>query len=313
MQFQEESRVIEKYFFARAAITVARLIPYRIQIRFFALLIRLFLFFSTRYKNIVTRNIEIAFPELSVEQKASLMRRSAYSLARTVADSLRVGKLEPEWFLQNVDFPQVDEFRARIESVRPKGVLCVGGHLGSFELLPSAAAAHTGIRGKVIAREFKNQRLNTWWNAQRGAHGVEVINRSGALRKMLRALKREGSYVGVLFDQNVTRNLATFVNWFGIPAATTIAVGYCAVKLEIPVFVVTIEPAPAGRYTLKIKEVAITDITSDLTLSFDARVQLVTQKVTDAFLQFIIAQPEGWFWMHRRWKTRPSADDPGVY
>lgn len=302
-----------EYFFARAAITFARLIPYRIQIYFFELLIRLFLSCSARYRDIVLRNLEIAFPELSIEQKTALMRRSAYSLARTIADSLRVGKLKPEWFLQNVDFPQVDEFRARIQSVHPKGVLCVGGHLGSFELLPSAAAAHTGLRGKVIAREFKNKRLNTWWNAQRGTHGVEVINRSGALRKMLRSLKREGSYVGVLFDQNVTRNLATFVNWFGIPAATTVAVGYCAVKLQIPVFVVTIEPAPAGRYTLKIKEVAITDIISDSTLSFDARVQQVTQKVTDAFLQFIIAQPEGWFWMHRRWKTRPSAEEPGLY
>ena len=302
-----------EFYAIRFLIEVCRFIPYKVQLSCFSILLRIFLACSSRYRSIVKKNLEIAFPELSEVERARILKASTSALARTIADTLRISRLTPEWFRQNVSFPQKEEFQKRVEEVAPRGVLCVGGHLGSFEILPSAAAAHTGYTGKVVAREFKNKRLNEWWNQNRSAHGVEIINRSGALRKMLRVLRSDGGYVGILYDQNVTRNLATFVNWFGIPAATTVAVGYCAVKNEIPVFAVTIEPRPGGSYEILIKEVELDAIRADDSLSFDEKVQAITQKVTDVFTEFIRNQAEGWFWMHRRWKTRPLESDPGIY
>jgi KDO2-lipid IV(A) lauroyltransferase len=43
-------------------------------------------------------------------------------------------------------------------------------------------------------------------------------------------------------------------------------------------------------------------------LPLDERVRLLTQGYTSVFERFILERPDHYFWMHRRWKTRPPAE-----
>src|SRR5690606_20029609 len=100
------------------------------------------------------------------------------------------------------------------------------GHLGSFELLAHCVSMY-GFPISFVVRPFKLERLNAWWSGIREAAGNRAIARSGAFKEILKELT-SGRDVAVLFDQNVTRNHAVFVDWFGRPAATTRTVALAA-------------------------------------------------------------------------------------
>jgi KDO2-lipid IV(A) lauroyltransferase len=113
----------------------------------------------------------------------------------------------------------------------------------------------------------------------------------------------------ILFDQNVTRNHAVFVEWFGLPAATTRSVALAALRTGVPIFVASIRYIREDRYYVDAAECYYEDVQRDERMSSDEKVFVITQRVTDMYCEMIRKFPEGWFWMHRRWKTRP---DPGA-
>src|SRR5947208_9005688 len=59
--------------------------------------------------------------------------------------------------------------------------------------------------------------------------GIAPIRRRNAARAILQALRRNEA-VGILFDQNTTRDEGVFAEFFGIPAATTPAIATFALR-----------------------------------------------------------------------------------
>jgi lauroyl/myristoyl acyltransferase len=62
------------------------------------------------------------------------------------------------------------------------------------------------------------------------------------------------------------------------------------------------------RYVIDVVECSCFDIYEDVDSSTDEKVRIITQRVSDMYCRMIADFPEGWFWMHRRWKTRPQVD-----
>jgi Kdo2-lipid IVA lauroyltransferase/acyltransferase len=134
-------------------------------------------------------------------------------------------------------------------------VLYLGGHIGSFDLM--AAALGVQIQPlDFIARENKSAAIEQWFYQRRTRLGNGVIPRSGGLRRVLSQLKR-GRSVGFLFDQNVTRNNAQFVSWFGRLAATTVAPGLVAERVRCPVVMLSIRYEGDDQYKIHWQELSI--------------------------------------------------------
>jgi KDO2-lipid IV(A) lauroyltransferase len=117
----------------------------------------------------------------------------------------------------------------------------------------------------------------------------------------------------ILFDQNVTRNHAVFVNWFGVPAATTRSVALAALRTGAPIYVASIRYEGSDRYYVDAAECEYSDVYRKEELSNDDKVVIITQRLADQYCEMIRKFPEGWFWMHRRWKTRPEPEAAKVY
>jgi KDO2-lipid IV(A) lauroyltransferase len=124
------------------------------------------------------------------------------------------------------------------------------------------------------------------------------------MRRILEVL-HDGGVLGVVLDQNRTHKEGVFVDFFGHPACTSVAVAVLAERLGA-----TVVPLCFYRTVDHLHHVAefLPEISWEA--PFPRRQDNIrhnTQRYT-AFIEHAIRQhPEQWIWMHRRWRTRPRA------
>ena len=279
-------------------------IPHPVRVALLTLIYWIMVSLSSRYRRIVYRNIGQVFPEMNGSERRALLWDSARPFARMVSDLLRIGSVDASWFEKHVVVEHLDELRV-IVSKQP--VLYLGGHIGSFDLMVAAFGVFVQPIDFIV-RESQSPAVEEWSARVRTRFGNGVIPRSGGLRKILSQMIK-GRAVGFLFDQNVTRNNAVFVDWFGRLAATTVAPGLVAERMRCPVIILSIRFEGSDRYTVRWQQLNSKTI-YDESLSVSEVREKVTLEAIKALEKVIREQPEDWFWLHRRWKTSPEERIP---
>jgi Kdo2-lipid IVA lauroyltransferase/acyltransferase len=275
------------------------------------LILRILLALSPRYHKIVSINLKIAFPTASVLEIHRLKNESLVSLARFIVDSARMPLIDVSWVQSNISFPNEESFRALKQAHQEKGILIATGHLGSFELLAHSIALF-GYPLSFVVRDFPSPKIDAWWRNMRQRNGNEVISRKGAYRKMIANID-QGKDVAMLFDQNITRERAVFVNFFDRPAATTKALALACIRTGCPLLVASLIYQGSDKYQILWEECAVSDILSDSQKSSGEKVLEITQRVSHIYEKMVRQSPAEWFWLHRRWKTTPLPTDPSPY
>jgi KDO2-lipid IV(A) lauroyltransferase len=156
----------------------------------------------------------------------------------------------------------------------------------------------------VVVRPLDNPALDRVAARLRIRSGAELIDKRRALPGVLSALRREWM-AAILLDQNASRREGVFVPFFDVPASTSKGLALLAFKTGAPVVPVFIHREPDGRHRV------IVDPVVPLSRTGDRERDLV--EATALFTRIIEAKvrrwPEQWFWVHRRWKTRPPQVD----
>src|SRR5262249_2055615 len=141
------------------------------------------------------------------------------NLGRRVAELAPLPHLSDEQLRDMVRFEDETWWREAIGWERPRGVLLLGSHFGNWELF---VYAH-GRRGHpftMVHRPIRNPLIDRWLNAFRARAGTRLVRKHHAATEVLRAL-REKQLLVLPFDQNSTRGLGVFVEFFGPPPART--------------------------------------------------------------------------------------------
>ena len=110
-------------------------------------------------------------------------------------------------------------------------------------------------------------------------------------------------------DQNSTRGLGVFVDFFGLPASTNSGMARIALRTDapiVPAFIV--REGRSARHRVHVLPILEVERTGD----FQEEVRRNTQRFTEVFEEMVRRHPEQWLWMHKRWKTRPTGT-PRVY
>ena len=263
------------------------------------------------YRHVSLRNLTQAFPELTDTDRELIYQKSFTEIARLIVDFGRMSSLDRAWMEENVIYDEA-QFKA-LKAITPhRPVLYATGHLGSFELMAYAVSLF-GYPLHFIVRNFSLPKLDAWWSGIREQHGNRIISRKGAVLQLLQLLA-EGKDCALLFDQNVKRNYAIFVPWFNRPAATTFALGLAAVKSKASILAASMKfRHHDGKYEITTTLIECQDVHDDQTLSQDQKVLEITARASREFERHIRAFPEGWFWMHRRWKTQPEGLTESFY
>jgi len=258
-----------------------------------------------RLRQVGTRNLELAYPELGGGERQAILRGVYRHLGWQLVEFCRMQRYTSANTRDWIRTEGLEHYVAA--RARGRGVLIVTGHLGAWEL-SSFYHSLMGYPMAMVIRRLDNSRLDVFVNRIRCLHGNRVFPKNDFARGLLRAM-RMGETVGILMDTNMTPPQGVFVPFFGVEACT--ASGLARVALKTGAAVLTgfmlWEPTE-GRYVLHFGAELQFARTGDA----EADVVSATEQCTAAIEGWIRRAPDQWLWIHRRWKTRP-AGEPKLY
>jgi KDO2-lipid IV(A) lauroyltransferase len=253
------------------------------------------------------RNLEIAFPERSRAARRRILRESMANLGRMVAEVAHLPRMNAEDLRAHVVFEDEAWWAEHVGAPRDTGALILSGHFGNWELL---VFAH-GMRGfpvSMVHRTIANPLVDRWLNQVRGRAGTRLVRKRQAAGGVLRAL-HDRQLLVLPFDQNSTRGLGVFVDFFGVPASTNSGIARLARRTGAPVVpAFIVREGRSARHRVHVLPIMYVQRTGDPELD----VRRATQQFSDVFESMVRRYPEQWLWVHKRWKTRPPGD-PKVY
>ncbi len=279
----------------------SRLLPRKLFLRLGRFVGSLAYSLDGRHRKIALSNIAKALPQLSEVEKKLIVRECYMFFGMYLFDLLRTIRGYDAKFLEQCEYEGLEHITAAY--ARKKGIILYTAHYGAWEVMAHAHSYKT-FPMSVIARKLDNPYLEKLLTRFRTSMGNRVIDKKEGFRPMLRALK-EGKAIAILIDQNVTTEDRIFVNFFDRSASTTPALALLKLKTDcdlIPCFAI---PLPDGRYRFRYGAPLQMDLTGELKQD----IFLITQACTAIIENEIRRQPQYWLWMHRRWKTQPSAEE----
>jgi len=251
-----------------------------------------------RRRRIALANLARAYPELPVRERRRLARRACQHLGMTVVELPRLLASPLEATLARIRLEGVEHLHA---AMKANGrALMLTAHVGNWEIL---CAAHrlTEYGLSVVVRPLDAPWLDAVADRVRRRTGVEIIDKRGALRPVLEALRR-GHMVGILMDQNAARREGVFVDFFGHPASTSRSIAVLALRTGAPIVPIFARRGPDGAHRVIIRPALPLPTPNDA----EAAVVELTARCTAEIERAIREAPDQWLWFHDRWRTRPS-------
>ena len=258
-----------------------------------------------RLRRVGWRNLELALPELSREERYRVLRGVYRHLGWQLVEFCHMARYTPENTRGWMRTEGLDHYLAA--KARGKGVLIVTGHLGAWELSGFYHSLMGHTMGVVI-RRLDNRRLDAFVNGIRCLHGNQVIHKDDFGRALLLAMRARQT-VGILMDTNMTPPQGDFVKFFGVEACTGTGLAHVARKTGAAVLPGFMLWEPVERkYVLHFGPQIEIPHTADAAADILAATQLCTSVIES----WIRRYPDQWLWIHRRWKTRPLGE-PSLY
>lgn len=259
----------------------------------------------SRLREVGLRNLDLAFPEKSREEKHRILRDLFKGLGRQLAEFA----LFPRYTKENASQVAIYDGFANFSEARArgKGVLFLTAHFGGWEI-SSFIHSLNGNPMNIVVRPLDNPYVDAFVDRYRTLHGNRTFGKRDFARGLLSAMKR-GEVVGILMDTNMTPPQGEFVDFFGVPACTATGVARVALHTNaavVPAF--GIWDNELGKYRIRFDPALQLVRTDDREADVIANTALFT-KVIESYAR---KYPEQWLWMHRRWKTRPPGE-PSLY
>ena len=249
-------------------------------------------------RKVVDTNLRLCFPQWSDTQRRQAAREVFVHVAQSFLDRAWLWHADPE------------VVRRRI--VLTGAVRELAGTEPAIVFAPHFVGLDAGVTGltQQLPRRFigiytrqSNPVVDAW--VLQGRHrfgGARPMSRSEGVREIVAAL-RAGDVMYLLPDMNFGPEESIFVPFYGVAAATVPSLSRFARLGRAKVVPVVTKLTPAG-YEVRIHEAWPGFPTGDL-VADTALMNLRLQ-------EYIDAMPSQYYWVHKRFKTRPPGE-PGVY
>lgn len=271
----------------RALIGAARLMPYGRRVAFVGWVTANLVAPLAGYHRRSRENLAMIFPDMPAAERARIARAAADNAARALIEIFSGPELVQRARTARVTGPGM----AAIEAARAEGrpVILLSGHIGNYDV-PRGFFAAQGERVGGLYKPLANEGFNQAYVAAINSVSGPAFERGRRGMGQMLAFLKDGGMLGVLFDQRIHR--AEALDFLGHPARTAFSAADMALKynaLLVPVYGIR---QPDG--------LSFELATEDPIPHTDARTMM--QAATDSLAARVRANPEQYFWIHRRWK-----------
>jgi len=247
-------------------------------------------------RRVVATNLSLCFPELSPAARRHLARAHFAALGQGLFD------LTIAWWASAARLQRLVSFQGRehYDQALARGrVILFTPHFVALELGIVLSLERPMAN---VYRELQNPVFEQAFRNGIGRFGATLITQGQGVRPVLKALK-EGRGLYYLPDQDFGERSSVFAPFFGVPAATLHAVGRLARAAHAEVVPCYVWQKPYGRgYEIAFGEALASFPSGDV--EQDART--TNQAIEEGIRQ----HPEQYFWVHKRFKTRPPGMPP---
>ena len=242
-------------------------------------------------------NLKKCFPEWSVEKREAVLKRHFQHMAKLMFEYGLYWYAPAERLRSLVRY----ENKHYLDDALDAGekVILLYPHFTAFEM-----AVYTLNQDVPLTSMYSHQK-NKAMDEQilKGRHrydNVFLIGRTEGLRAIIKHLRKSDAPFLYLPDQDFGRNDSIFVDFFGVPTATITGLSRIAGMAKAKVIPAIPFREADNTVTLRFYEPWEHFPTEDVVAD--------TQRMNDFIEARVREIPEQYFWLHKRFKTRPEGE-----
>lgn len=268
-------------------------LPYPTQMSLGRLIGRVAHRFTAQRRAITRRNLALAFPELSTDERNALALAHFESLGMSLME-MGLGRwASDEKLLQLIRIEGVENIQQAVAG--GVGIILLSAHFTSMEISGRILSLNCPPFDVVYRRsrnEFMTEILRTTREVS-GRHSIEKND----IKRMIRSL-REGTPVWYAPDQSYNRKQSAVLPFFGVPSMTNTATGSLARLGKAVVIPFYPQRLPEGGYLLRLLP-PVESVPSDDPIED-------TRKCVAILEDQVRLAPEQYYWVHRKYKDLPE-------
>lgn len=261
--------------------------------------ITLYFYFRRPYE----RGISYAFLERALGRPARMREvlRHIHRFAGTILD--RVFLLADRFARFDVRIHGLEELTSRMRPDR--GVLLLGSHVGSFEVLRAAAIGRPDVKVRAVLDTQKTPALTELLHAINPDIARNVIDASRSGAEVVLALGEaigEGALAALLADRARPQEATVMADFFGAPAPFPTAPFLIGSVLKAPIVLCFGMYRGGNRYDLYFE--AFEDAPSLSRRHREAEAQAMVQRYAARLEHHVRGDPYNWFNWHDFWNSQ---------
>lgn len=257
---------------------------------------RLLYALARRRRHIALVNLRLCYPDWSDARLHDVARRSFVLFSQAFFDRAWLWHAPPAVVRQRLRITG-----ATGDLTREGAVVMFAPHFYGMDAGGSAVMDQIERPACTIYSTQSNPAVDAWMRAGRLRFGqATLLSRQDGVKPIVRAL-REGKMLYLLPDMDLGPQESIFVPFFGIPTATVPSLPRFAKLGGARVVPVVTRLVPDG-YEVRVHP-AWQSYPSD-----DVRAD--TARMNAELQTWIDAMPEQYYWVHKRFKTRPPGEPP---
>lgn len=253
-------------------------------------------------KRVVLENMRQVFGEVLNRDEIQRLAVGFYThIARSLAENVMMRFMSPEKIAKRVRVEGVEHVLKVAEA--NQGVLILTGHFGNWEFAPIGGIMNFAeFKGRFhfIRKMLKVKWLEKLLFWRYYAAGLQVIPKKNSLNQVCDALEKNDGVIFVM-DQHapVDIRIGLPVEFFGKTAGTYRSLATIACSTQVPVIPAASYREADGQHVLAFYD----PIAWEDHDNYRQALLNNTRAYNAALEKLVLAHPEQWLWMHKRWKV----------
>jgi predicted LPLAT superfamily acyltransferase len=227
--------------------------------------------------------------------------RHFFCFAATIHD--RIYLINRRFDLFDIDIQGTENIQPLIDA--KQGVLLMGAHLGSFEVMRALGLQLPGLHVAMVMHTDNAQKINSMLSAINPQAAMDIIP-LGQVDSMLQVQQRleEGMMVGMLSDRTLGNEPMALLNLLGSDAALPTGPFRMAALLRRPVVFMVGLYLGANRYQIHFETLA--DFTDTPRGERELAVKLAMLRYAELLNRYTLLAPYNWFNFFDYWQSVPK-------